>query len=181
MRTRFRGRAWTFADSIDTDMIVPGKYLTRLDPESLGEIVLEGARPEFAKEVEPGDIIVAGDNFGCGSSREHAPLGIIGAKVPVVVAENFARIFYRNAINVGLPVIEAPGVTELVSDGDEIIVDIATGTIENIKTGRAVVGTPLPPNMQRIIAAGGLVGIVRQKLGLDPAPSEEEDADVIEL
>lgn len=181
MQTRYRGKAWMFGDNIDTDMIVPGKYLTRLDPESLGEIVMAGAREEFAKEVEPGDFIVAGQNFGCGSSREHAPLGIMGAKVPVVIAENFARIFYRNAINVGLPVLEAPGVTELVQEGDEIVVDIAGGTIENLRTGRAIVGTPLPENMLEIIEVGGLINVVRKKLGHPVSKPSEEDADVVEL
>lgn len=179
MRTRCRGKAWRFGDNIDTDMMVPGKFLTRLTPESLGEIIMHGAREDFAQNVEPGDIIVAGENFGCGSSREHAPLGIVGAKVPVVVAESFARIFYRNAINVGLPVLEAPGISAEVEEGDELIVDITTGTIENLRTGRAMVGTPLPPNMLEIIEAGGLVNMVRRRLGHDVP--KEEDADVVEL
>jgi 3-isopropylmalate/(R)-2-methylmalate dehydratase small subunit len=182
VQARCRGRVWKFGDHIDTDMIVPGKYLTRLEPESLAEIVLSGVRDDFAKNVEPGDIIVAGENFGCGSSREHAPLGIKGAKVPVVVAESFARIFYRNAINVGLPVIEAPGIHAAVEEGDEIIVDIRTGTIENLRTGRAIVGTPLPENMLRIISAGGLINVVRLKLGLPTWQTEDErKSDAIEL
>jgi 3-isopropylmalate/(R)-2-methylmalate dehydratase small subunit len=179
MRTRCRGKVWRFGDNIDTDMMVPGKFLTRLTPDSLAEIIMHGAREDFAGNVEPGDIIVAGENFGCGSSREHAPLGILGAKVPVVVAESFARIFYRNAINVGLPVIEAPGITKEVEEGDELIVDITTGTIENLRTGRALVGTPLPPNMLTIIEAGGLVNMVRRRLGHDVP--KHEDADVVEL
>jgi 3-isopropylmalate/(R)-2-methylmalate dehydratase small subunit len=179
MRTRSRGKVWTFGDNIDTDMMVPGKYLTRLDPKSLAEIIMIGAREDFAPNVEPGDIIVAGDNFGCGSSREHAPLGILGAGVPVVVAESFARIFYRNAINVGLPVIEAPGISKEFQEGDEIVVDITTGTIENLRTGRAMVGTPLPPNMLRIIEAGGLVNMVRRRFGHDVP--KMEDPDVVEL
>lgn len=179
MRTRCRGKSWVFGDNIDTDMMVPGKYLTRLDPESLGEIIMQGSREDFAPNVEPGDIVVAGENFGCGSSREHAPLGIIGAKVPVVIAESFARIFYRNAINVGLPVVEAPGITKEVQEGNELIVDITTGTIENLRTGRALVGTPLPPNMLEIIEAGGLVNMVRRRLGHEN--HKQEDPDVVEL
>lgn len=180
MQTRFRGKAWTFGEQVDTDMIVPGKYLTRLDPKSLGEIVMSGAREDFAPNVERGDFIIAGPNFGCGSSREHAPLGILGAGVPVVIADSFARIFYRNAINVGLPVLEAPGIRAATEDSDELIVDIAAGTIENLRTGRVTMAAPLPDNMLEIIEVGGLINVVRKRLGHAPQ-KEEEDPDAIEL
>jgi 3-isopropylmalate/(R)-2-methylmalate dehydratase small subunit len=161
---RFTGRAWVFGDSVDTDMITPGKYLAMLDPKGLAEHVLEGADPQFPKKVKPGDLLVAGQNFGCGSSREHAPVAIKGAGVPVVLAESFARIFYRNAINVGLPALEAAGVRAATREGDVLEVDLQQGTVRNQRTGETLHGAPLSGKALEILEAGGLVGIVRRKL-----------------
>jgi 3-isopropylmalate/(R)-2-methylmalate dehydratase small subunit len=164
VQTRFEGKAWTFGDSVDTDMITPGKYLAILDPKGLAEHVLEGADPTFSKKVKPGDLLVAGQNFGCGSSREHAPVAIKGAGIPVVLAESFARIFYRNAINIGLPVMEVPGIRAATQEGDALEVDITKGEVRNTRTGQVLQGVPLSGKAVEILEAGGLVNIVRRKL-----------------
>jgi 3-isopropylmalate/(R)-2-methylmalate dehydratase small subunit len=164
MQTRFEGKAWVFGDSVDTDMITPGKYLAILDPKGLAEHLLEGADPEFARKVKPGDLLVAGENFGCGSSREHAPVAIKGAGIPVVVADSFARIFYRNAINIGLPVLEVPGVRDATQQGDALVVDVTHGTVRNARTGQEMRGPPLSGKALEILEAGGLVNVVRKKL-----------------
>ena len=153
MDTRFAGKAWTFGDNIDTDQITPGKYLTMITAEELGKVVLEGARPEFAKQVQKGDVLVAARNFGCGSSREHAPLGIKGAGVPVVLAESFARIFYRNAINVGLPVLEVADVHKKVREGDVLDVDLLSGKIVNKTKGETYEAVPLSDKAMSILRA----------------------------
>ncbi len=164
-KTRFTGRGWALPDSVDTDMITPGKYLTIIDPKGLSEHILEGWRADFPKQVKAGDILVAGDNLGCGSSREHAPLSMLGAGIPVVVARSFARIFYRNAINVGLPVLECPDMPkDFAKDGDSIAVDLEAGVVRNETTGKQVKGIPLSAKAIEILDAGGLVNIVRRKL-----------------
>jgi 3-isopropylmalate/(R)-2-methylmalate dehydratase small subunit len=164
-RTRFAGRAWALPDSVDTDMITPGKYLTILDPKGLSEHILEGWRADFPKQVKAGDILVAGDNLGCGSSREHAPLSMLGAGIPVVVARSFARIFYRNAINVGLPVLECPEMPkDFARDGDQVEVDLQAGEVSNVTRGTTTKGIPLSDKAIEILEAGGLVNIVRRKL-----------------
>ena len=164
MKSTFQGTAHVFGDSIDTDMIIPGKYLAFIDAKELAPFVLEGADPSFAKRVKPGDIVVAGENFGCGSSREHAPLGLKGAGVAVVLAESFARIFYRNAINVGLPVLEVPGAHALAAAGETLEVDLAKGIVRNVTTGKTVGAVPLSEKALSILEAGGLVNVVREKL-----------------
>ena len=164
METRFSGKSWVFGDNVDTDQITPGKYLTMITAEELGKVVLEGARPEFAKQVKKGDILVAGRNFGCGSSREHAPLGIKGAGVPVVLGESFARIFYRNAINVGLPVLEVADVHKKVREGDVLDVDLMAGKIVNKTKNEAYEAVPLSEKAMSILRAGGLVEVTKQKL-----------------
>ncbi len=164
METRFEGKSWLFPDNVDTDQITPGKYLTMITAEELGKVVLEGARPEFAKEVNKGDIIVAGRNFGCGSSREHAPLGIRGAGVPVVLAESFARIFYRNAVNVGLPILEVADISSKVTEGDVLDVDLLKGTITNKTKGETYEAVPLSDKAIFILEAGGLVEVTKRKL-----------------
>jgi len=165
LQTSFSGRAWALPDSVDTDMITPGKYLTIIDPEGLSKHLLEGWREDFPSRVRAGDILVAGDNMGCGSSREHAPLAMVGAGVPVVVARGFARIFYRNAINVGLPVIECPDMPEgFVKDGDTVSIDLRTGLVANETEGISTQGIPLSEKAIEILEAGGLVNIVRRKL-----------------
>lgn len=165
MQTTFTGHAWVFGDSIDTDMITPGKYLAIIDPKGLAEHLLEGKDPEFADKVQPGDIIVAGENFGCGSSREHAVAAMKGAEVACVVAESFARIFYRNALNLALPVLEVPDVSKRVEEGDEVTVDLEAGTVTNARTGDTLKGTPLTEKAVELLEAGGLINIVKRKLG----------------
>lgn len=164
-KTQFSGRSWALPDSCDTDMITPGKYLTIIDPKGLAEHILEGWRQDFPKLIKSGDILVAGDNMGCGSSREHAPLSMLGAGVPVVIARSFARIFYRNAINVGLPVLECPDMPQaFVKDGDQVAVDLVQGTVTNTTSGVTLKGIPLSAKAIEILDAGGLVNIVRHKL-----------------
>lgn len=164
-RTSFQGRAWALPDSVDTDMITPGKYLTIIDPKGLSEHILEGWRADFPKLVKAGDILIAGDNLGCGSSREHAPLSMLGAGIPVVIARSFARIFYRNAINVGLPVMECPDMPkDFVQDGDKVAVDLEKGVVRNETKGTETKGIPLSAKAIEILDAGGLVNIVRHKL-----------------
>jgi 3-isopropylmalate/(R)-2-methylmalate dehydratase small subunit len=164
-KTSFSGRAWALPDSCDTDMITPGKYLTIIDPKGLAEHILEGWRQDFPKLVKAGDILVAGDNMGCGSSREHAPLSMLGAGVPVVIARSFARIFYRNAINVGLPVMECPDLPkDFVKDGETVSVDLTKGVVRNETRGLEAKGIPLSAKAIEILDAGGLVNIVRHKL-----------------
>jgi 3-isopropylmalate/(R)-2-methylmalate dehydratase small subunit len=150
------GRAWKFKDDIDTDAIIPGRYLVINDPEGLARHVFEGVRPEFAREVEAGDFVVAGTNFGCGSSREHAPLGLKGAGVKAVVAKSFARIFFRNAINIGLPLFVCADV-DRIGDGDSIEIDVDEGVIYNRSRDESYRTTPLPPFLQEIVETGGLV------------------------
>lgn len=164
-KTQFQGRVWALPDSCDTDMITPGKYLTIIDPKGLAEHILEGWRTDFPKLIKSGDILVAGDNMGCGSSREHAPLSMIGAGVPVVIARSFARIFYRNSINVGLPVMECPDMPkDFVKDGDALQVDLEKGLVTNTTSGVEIKGIPLSAKAIEILDAGGLVNIVRHKL-----------------
>lgn len=149
-----KGRVWKFPDDVDTDIIIPGRYLVMRDPQKLREHVMEGLDPEFPSKVRPGDFIVAGKNFGCGSSREHAPLALKGAGIAAVIAESFARIFYRNAINIGFPVIMA---RVDAADGDEISVDLKGGFIENLTSGKRYEMKPFNDYMLSILQDGGLV------------------------
>ncbi|HUR68446.1 MAG TPA: 3-isopropylmalate dehydratase small subunit [Candidatus Thermoplasmatota archaeon] len=166
METRFSGKAWVFGDNIDTDQITPGKYLTMITAEELGKVILAGApgREDFAKHVAKGDVLVAGRNFGCGSSREHAPLAVKGAGMPVVLAESFARIFYRNAINVGLPILEVADISKKVHEGDVLDVDLTTGRIHNKTRNETYEAVPLSDKAMSILRAGGLVEVTREKL-----------------
>lgn len=160
----FTGRIWIVGDDVDTDVIIPARYLSATDPRELAAHCLEDLRPEFARAVRPGDILVAGKNFGCGSSREHAPLAIKGAGISCVVARSFARIFFRNAINIGLPILECPeDLAGRLSEGEEITVDTRAGTIADGK-GNCWPATPFPPFMQRIIDDGGLIEHVRRRI-----------------
>ncbi|WP_054848518.1 3-isopropylmalate dehydratase [Methanoculleus chikugoensis] len=152
-------RVWKFGDDIDTDAIIPpGRFLTIYDPAELAKHAFEGTRDEFAKEVQEGDVVVAGSNFGCGSSREHAPLALLGAGVKVVVAKSFARIFYRNAVNTGLLPLVSAG-AEGIRDGDTVTVDLAGGYIE--ANGRRLPIEPVPGFMKEIVDAGGLVAYAK--------------------
>jgi len=155
---KFRGRIWKFGDNVDTDAIIPARYLYTSDPEILAAHCMEDADPEFVKKIQPGDIIVAGENFGCGSSREHAPIAIRAAGISCVVAGSFARIFYRNAFNMGLPIFESKELWALISDGREIEVDSDEGTITVAdSTAGPVRIQPIPPFMGALLEAGGLM------------------------
>lgn len=159
----FAGMVHRFGDNVDTDLIIPARYLNTSDPAELARHCMEDADPTFAGRVRPGDIIVAGANFGCGSSREHAPVAIKAAGVACVVAKSFARIFYRNAFNIGLPILECPESDEIPA-GSRLQVDLATGRIRVVETGKEYQARPVPAFMQEIIAAGGLIPYVRHRL-----------------
>ncbi len=157
------GRAWKFGDDIDTDAIIPGRYLVMNDPRELAEHLFEGLRPEMAVQVREGDFVVAGDNFGCGSSREHAPLALKGAGIAAVVAKSFARIFFRNAINTGLPLFICDEVDK-IRDGDPIEIDMAEGIIHNLSSGESYRTTPLPQFLMEIVEAGGLIEYTKRMI-----------------
>jgi 3-isopropylmalate/(R)-2-methylmalate dehydratase small subunit len=159
------GVAWKVGDDIDTDVIIPACYLNVSTAEELAQHCLEGVAPRFASEVSPGDVIVAGENFGCGSSREHAPLAISGSGVSCVIAKSFARIFYRNAINTGLPILECPEVVEEAEQGDELEVDLEAGRITNLRTQQTYRTSPFPRFILSIIEAGGLIPYTARRLG----------------
>ena len=159
-----KGKAWKFGADVDTDLIIPARYLNTSDPKGLAKHCMEDADPAFAGKVSSGDLIVAGNNFGCGSSREHAPIAIKTAGVSCVVAASFARIFYRNAFNLGLPILESPEAAEAVKTGDELEVDLATGKITNLSQDRTYQAQPVPPFMQELLAAGGLMPYVMKRL-----------------
>lgn len=162
---RLRGKVWRFGNDIDTDAIIPARYLNTSDPQELARHVMEDADKSFPSKVRPGDIIVAGKNFGCGSSREHAPIAIKAAGIQAVVAKSFARIFYRNAFNIGLPIFELPE-ADLIKEGDEIEIDADTGIIRNITNSEEYNAKPIPPFMQELIKAGGLIEWVKRRLGI---------------
>ena len=157
-----KGKAWKFGNDIDTDIIIPGRYLIYTDEETLSKHCMEGLDPDFSEKCSEGDFIVAGTNFGCGSSREHAPIALKGAGVKAVIAESFARIFYRNATNVGVPLLEAPGISELLQDGEEIIVDMENATITS-ENGEMIEFKKLPPFMLEILEQGGLIEYLKNK------------------
>lgn len=158
------GRAWRFGDNIDTDAIIPARYLNTSDPQELAAHCMEDADPDFVKKVSKGDIIVAGANFGCGSSREHAPICIKAAGISCVIARSFARIFFRNSINIGLPIFECPEAVDDVEDGDKLEVHMGEGRIVNLTKGREYSAQPLSEEIQQIIADGGLVGHIRKRV-----------------
>lgn len=162
---KLSGTVWKYGDNVDTDAIIPARYLNMSMAEELAQHCMEDIDPGFAGAVKPGDIIVAGENFGCGSSREHAPLAIKGAGVSCVVAKSFARIFYRNAVNIGLPILECPDAVADAEKGDVLTVDVEAGLVTNTRTGKTMPVSPFPPFLMRIIAAGGLVPYTRERLG----------------
>ena len=158
-----KGRVFKYEDNVDTDVIIPARYLNSSDPKELAEHCMEDIDKDFVKNVKKGDIIVADKNFGCGSSREHAPIAIKAAGVSCVIAETFARIFYRNAINIGLPIIECPEASRGIEAGDEVEVDFDSGIITNVTKNTKFQGQAFPPFMQKIIAAEGLVNYINNK------------------
>ena len=162
--TKISGTAIKFGNNIDTDVILPGKYLVLVDPKELAKHALEGLDPAFPDKAKKGVIIVGGKNFGCGSSREQAPLALKYSGVKCVIAESFARIFFRNAINIGLPVIECKDISKAVSEGDKLTVDFETGKIENVSKGKSFQVKKLPPFIQEILSDGGLINNLQRRL-----------------
>ena len=162
--SELRGRAHVYGDNVDTDVIIPARYLTSHDPAELAAHCMEDIDSEFLTRVQPGDIIVGGENFGCGSSREHAPIAIKASGVSAVIASSFARIFFRNTINVGLPALACPEAAATIQKGDELSLDLATGRIENVTQGRTYQAEPFPEFLREIVAAGGLVAYTQKRL-----------------
>jgi len=156
------GKTFKYADNVDTDVIIPARYLNTSDAQELSRHCMEDIDAEFVKKVAPGDVIVAGWNFGCGSSREHAPLVIKTCGTGCVIAKSFARIFYRNAINIGLPILECPEAADAIAAGDEVSVDFDTGVISNITTGKTYQAEPFPEFIQNIIKCGGLLASLKE-------------------
>ncbi|HUN55928.1 MAG TPA: 3-isopropylmalate dehydratase small subunit [Smithella sp.] len=159
----FKGKVWKFGDNIDTDAIIPARYLTTSDPRELAAHCMEDADPDFITRMKPGDIILGGENFGCGSSREHAPIAIKAAGVSCVIAKSFARIFYRNAFNTGLPIFESGELVDAIGEGERVSVDSAKGTITIINSNKIFIINPIPPFMEKLIADGGLMKHIAQK------------------
>lgn len=158
------GKVFKFGDNVDTDVIIPARYLNSSDPKELAQHCMEDIDADFVKKVSPEDLIVATKNFGCGSSREHAPLAIKAAGVSCVIAETFARIFYRNAINIGLAILECDEAARDIQAGDEVKVDFDTGLITNLTTGKTYQAEPFPPFIQNIIQKGGLLASIQDRL-----------------
>ncbi len=154
-------KVWTFGDNIDTDLIIAARYLNTSDPKELAKYVMEDADPTFKEKVEVGDVIVAGENFGCGSSREHAPIALKAAGVSAIIAKSFARIFYRNAFNMGLTILELEESSE-IKEGDKITIDLDNGTITSKNTGKTYKFTPIPEFMQELVSCGGLMNYAKK-------------------
>jgi 3-isopropylmalate/(R)-2-methylmalate dehydratase small subunit len=164
MKTTFKGIAFTFGKNLDTDQIYPGQYLELSQVEDIKQHALEGADPDFVKKFKPGDIIVAGTNFGCGSSREHAAIALKAVGTSVILAESFARIFYRNAINLGLPLLVIPGITDRVTSGDTLKIDLKNGMVHNQSTGAELKVQPMSGYVFEILESGGIKPLVKKQL-----------------
>lgn len=160
---RLEGRVWKFGSDIDTDLIIPARYLNQSDPKELAKHVMEDERPSFSKEVKKGDILLAGKNFGCGSSREHAPLALKAAGISCIIAKSFARIFFRNAFNIGLPLLESQEAPEVIEEGDRVRVDLSKGEIYDLTKKKRFLSKPIPPFMQELLRDGGLIPHLRKK------------------
>lgn len=159
-----KGQAWVYGNNVDTDVIIPARYLNTSDPKELAKYCMEDIDTNFAKEVKQGDIMIAGENFGCGSSREHAPIAIKEAGISVVIAKTFARIFFRNAINIGLPILENNDLPDEVKKGDTIEVDLENGIVKNLTTGKEYQTPKYSGSIQKLIEVGGLVNYTKEKL-----------------
>ena len=159
-----QGQTHIYPDNVDTDVIIPARYLNTSDPKELASHCMCDIDADFVNKVKPGDIMVAGWNFGCGSSREHAPIAIKASGIQLVIADSFARIFYRNSIDIGLPIIECPAAAKAIRDGDDVAVNLDTGVIEDKTTGESFTAAPFPPFIQKIIAVGGIENFVREKI-----------------
>jgi len=157
-----KGKTWKFGDNIDTDLIIPARYLNTSDPKELAMHAMEDADPTWVSKKAHGDFIIGGENFGCGSSREHAPIAIKAAGVQAVIAKSFARIFYRNAINIGLPILESREAADEIKQGDKIEVDLAKGEIKNLSSKMVYFAQPFPAFMQKLIKAGGLINYIKK-------------------
>ena len=160
---QYNGRVWKFGDHVDTDAIIPARFLNVSDKDELAKNCFVDVRPDFMREIRSGDIILAGINFGCGSSREHAPIAIKAAGISVVIAKSFARIFYRSAFNIGLPILECEDAANIFSEGDRLSVDLSSGEIKGLESGRQAFAKPIPDFMHGIIEAGGLVSFIKDK------------------
>jgi len=165
MNKKIRGRAFVFGPNIDTDQIYPGRYLELTDPADVGKHAMEGAFPSFVKEFMPGDIIVAATNFGCGSSREHAAVTLKAVEAGAILAESFGRIFYRNAVNLGIPVLVCPGIRKIVNKGDILQVDLETGRLVNETAGTSAQAQPLSEYVMKILESGGIKPLIRSQFG----------------
>ncbi|MBQ9246525.1 3-isopropylmalate dehydratase small subunit [bacterium] len=159
-----KGKVWKYSDNIDTDVIIPARYLNTSSKEELASHCMEDIDKTFSKEVKLSDIIVAGENFGCGSSREHAPIAIKASGISLVIAKSFARIFYRNAINIGLAILEHPTLSDETNKNDEIEFDLTTGYVKNITNGKEYKCNKFPQEIQNLVNAGGLINYTREKL-----------------
>ena len=159
---KVQGKVFKYGNDVDTDVIIPARYLNTTSESELASHCMEDIDGEFIKKVQPGDIIVAGDNFGCGSSREHAPIAIKASGIKLVIAASFARIFYRNSINIGLPIWECPEAAAEIAAGDEVRADLDEGTITDVATGKTFKARPFPPFIQNIIEAGGLINSLKK-------------------
>ena len=157
------GRIWKFGSDVDTDAIIPARYLNQSDPKELAKHAMEDERPEFYREVKEGDLLLAGKNFGCGSSREHAPLALKAAGISCIIAKSFARIFYRNSLNLGLPLLESPEASEAIQDGDQVRIDLATGEVHDLTQDKKFQAKPIPDFMQELLNDGGLIPHLRKK------------------
>lgn len=157
-----KGKSWKFGNNVDTDLIIPARYLTTSDPNELAQHAMEDADPKWISKMKKGDFIVAGENFGCGSSREHAPIALKTAGVSAVIAKSFARIFYRNAINIGLPILESKEAAKDIKEGDQLEVNLAKGEIKNLSSKMIYKARPFPEFMQKIIKAGGLINYLKR-------------------
>ena len=158
---QLNGTVIKYGDNVDTDVIIPARYLNTIDKKELASHCMEDLDTTFTSRVKPGDIMVGGENFGCGSSREHAPIAIKESGIALVIAKSFARIFYRNAINIGLPILECPAASEAIAEGDTVSIDFDTGVITDETTGRTFQAAPFPPFIQNIIAKGGLMNSLK--------------------
>ncbi|MEI7474176.1 MAG: 3-isopropylmalate dehydratase small subunit [bacterium] len=164
MESTLKGKAWVYKDNVDTDVIIPARYLNTTDENELAKFCMEDIDKSFAQEVKAGEIIVAGENFGCGSSREHAPIAIKACGISVVIAKSFARIFYRNAINIGLPILENSELPDEVDKGDEIAIDLTNGIIKNLTKNKEYKASAFPESIQQLIKTGGLINYTKEKL-----------------
>ncbi len=160
-----KGKVYVFGNNVDTDQIYPGKYVEYTEMEDIRRFAMSGSeKPDLAQKFQPGEIIIGGTNFGCGSSREHAAMTLKGIGVGAIIAESFARIFFRNAINLGIPAITCPGISQFVQDGEEVCIDLTSGTIKNVSTGQSLQAEPMGEYMEKILENGGIKAMIRAQI-----------------